>query len=55
VRCIGIQAMWWTDAYKNLATADTNNGFMINCLTGIANCTVSNIDVLLTAAETVAC
>ena len=47
--------MWWTDAYKNLATADTNNGFMINCLTGIANCTVSNIDVLLTAAETLAC
>ena len=55
VRCIGVQPMYWTDAYKNLATADTNNGFMINCLTGISNCTMSNIDVLLTAAETVAC
>jgi len=38
VECLGVRPMYWTDAYKNLSTADTNNGFMVNCVTGIPSC-----------------
>lgn len=54
VTCVGIQLMFWTTAWKDLSTG-LNNGYMVNCYTGITNCEYAYNGVQLSLAERTSC
>lgn len=56
VICNGIAPMFYTTAWQNLA-GQTGGGWMVSCLTGIAQCAVSLADgtTALSTAENTAC
>jgi hypothetical protein len=54
VICVGVQPMFAAVAWQYLSTG-SQNGLMVTCMTGIAQCAWANTNVALSAAASAAC